>query len=256
MWSKSSKVFPQSPPTAGKGKAKQQDVPLTVPEWKIFQEWDIDLNDLLPLPSEVRHPLDRLNFVTNKFSQVKGNTELLPPNTLVFLLSPPGEYYYIPPPATPRERSSSPSAGYNSDPELEVRQIQQNGAISPPPSAHPSEITPSSRRRHRKQTDDAHDDLAKTAKWQDLFKCVPSLARLTSNSNTACRLVSLQSCIVDTEASLNEIVSNLEASIDSDVLSKLVSQRPTPLQSTARPPRAILSFLSNPILRLAHELNN
>ncbi|KAF4605641.1 hypothetical protein EYR40_004428 [Pleurotus pulmonarius] len=194
MWSKSGKVSPQSPPTAGKGKAKQQDVPLTVPEWKIFQEWDIDLNDLLPLPSEV-----------------KGNTELLPPNTLVFLLSPPGEYYYIPHPATPRERSSSPSAGYNSDPELEVRQIQQNGAISPPPSAHPSEATPSSRRRHRKQTDDAHDDFAKTAKWQDLFK-----------------LVSLQSCIVDTEASLNEIVSNLEASIDSDVLSKLkreVSER-------------------------------
>ncbi|KDQ30340.1 hypothetical protein PLEOSDRAFT_1101335 [Pleurotus ostreatus PC15] len=194
MWAKSAKVSPRSTFVEGKGKGKQQDEPLTNSEWKSFQEWEINLNDLLPLPSEV-----------------KDNTELLPPNTLVFLLSPPGDYYYIPPPATPRERSSSPSAGYNSDPEFEVRQTQQNSAGSPPLSAHPSESTAPSRRRHRKQTDDAHDDFAKTAKWQDLFK-----------------LVSLQSCIVDTEASLNEIVSNLEASIDSDVLSKLkreVSER-------------------------------
>ncbi|CCM01316.1 uncharacterized protein FIBRA_03365 [Fibroporia radiculosa] len=165
----------------GKGKQKMQDDELEL-EWKVIQSWDVDLEDLIPLPETLAaHP-----------SQ-------LPSNTLLITLSPPGRTYYLPLPSQPDSpHPLSADIGYSSDQESEIKKLKGAGEIILPErrlSSHKFTDEPeqeevntgeeysASRRRGRK----------KTASWQDLL-----------------RLINLQACIVDTQQSLSEIVREID----------------------------------------------
>ena len=75
-------------------------------------------------------------------------------------------------------RSSSPSVGYTSDPESEIRKAKQEQASEKSTSADgivPSvEIVPLSRRRRQKRIDSISNfrDTTKTAEYHELFKFV------------------------------------------------------------------------------------
>ena len=96
----------------------------------------------------------------------------LPSNSLLITLSPPGGTFYLPPYHPSRSRSRSPSVGYTSDPELEIRKVKQTGehVIEESPLSADSTIAVS-RRRHRTGVRSVSAmDVLKTACWQDLFK--------------------------------------------------------------------------------------
>ncbi|KAL0950596.1 hypothetical protein HGRIS_007390 [Hohenbuehelia grisea] len=175
---------------SAKGKEKErypEMKALSDAKWKVLQTWDVHLEDLVPLP-------------TDKISQ-------LPSNTLLVTLTPPGQVFYLPPSQYPPS-PPTPSAGYNSDPELEVRVAKQSSG-QPPSSTQdvilsPAQLVSRSRRRHRKaleSTPNTIEDSVKTAGWQDIFK-----------------LVTLQSCIVDTRSSLTEVVHKIDKTLESDLI--------------------------------------
>jgi UV radiation resistance-associated gene protein len=102
----------------------------------------------------------------------------LPSNTLVIKLSPSGQAFYLPSAMKNESRSSSPSVGYTSDPESEIRKAKQEQASEQSTSDHgivPSvEIVPLSRKRRQKRIDSISNfrDTTKTAEYQELFKFV------------------------------------------------------------------------------------
>ena len=106
----------------------------------------------------------------------------LPSNTLVIKLSPSGQAFYLPSAKKHESRSSSPSVGYTSDPESEIRKAKQEQASEQSTSADgiaPSvEIVPLSRRRRQKRIDSISNfrDTIKTAEYQELFKFVMCLS--------------------------------------------------------------------------------
>ena len=103
----------------------------------------------------------------------------LPSNTLVIKLSPSGQAFYLPSAMKHESRSSSPSVGYTSDPESEIRKAKQEHSTEHSTSADdiaPS-IVPLSRRRRQKRIDSISNfrDTAKTSEYQELFKFVKCL---------------------------------------------------------------------------------
>jgi UV radiation resistance-associated gene protein len=98
----------------------------------------------------------------------------LPSNTLLITLSPPGETFYLPSRHPARIRSPSPSVGYASDPELEVRKVKQSSdaVIAEPADQTDGTITQSRRRHGVGFRSYESTEVSKTATWQDLFKFV------------------------------------------------------------------------------------
>lgn len=92
---------------------------------------------------------------------------MLPSNTLVITLFTPGQDYYIPPPLS---RSPTPSMGYASDPESDLRKVKDTTLHT----VESLDVATPSRRRIRRGAGDVPDDITKTASWQDLFKYVQS----------------------------------------------------------------------------------
>ncbi|KJA29339.1 hypothetical protein HYPSUDRAFT_211221 [Hypholoma sublateritium FD-334 SS-4] len=155
--------------------------------WKLLEEKDIHLNKLLPLPDDL-----------------ETNPSQLPSNTILVTLSPPGRTFYLPRRSPSLDsRSSSPTGGYTSDPESEIRKAKQNNdqPSSDVEIISPAEILPLSRRRRHQGPQDSIDlgGRIKTANWQDLFK-----------------LVNLQSLISDNEASLGEVVRKINGLLKDD----------------------------------------
>ncbi|KAF8807633.1 hypothetical protein BYT27DRAFT_7189711 [Phlegmacium glaucopus] len=165
--------------------------------WKLLDEWDVNLDRLVPLPSDL-----------------DANPSQLPSNTLIIKLSPSGQAFYLPSLMKHQSRSSSPSVGYASDPESEIRKAKQASEQSAcaDGTAPSVEIVSISRRRRQKRIDSISKsrDTAKTAGYQELFK-----------------LVTLQSCILDNESSLNEVVRKIDGVLESDetfVLRRKISE--------------------------------
>ncbi|KAH8101369.1 hypothetical protein BXZ70DRAFT_88447 [Cristinia sonorae] len=181
-------------PSARKGKQKDtSDIEVQAKEWRILEQWDVDLDTLVTLSEE---------------SQLRQ----LPFNTLVISLSPPGRRYYLPPTASHSKfhnsisRPASPSAGYNSEPESDLQKVKD------------VETKDGETWRH---TNDAH--------WHPLNKSdttpqsAPSLARqtgkrMTPNWQDLLKLTTLQTVILDTKRSLSDVLQ---------VIDQLVLEHPT-----------------------------
>ncbi|CAA7260021.1 unnamed protein product [Cyclocybe aegerita] len=179
----------------------------SAPDWKLLGEWEIDLNKLIALPDD----LDM-------------NPSQLPFNTIVITLTPPGRAFYLPSASKTVSRSSSPSAGYTSDPETEIRKVKQDRKRPDAPSdvIQRAEIAPLSRRRRHKGHSDTLDfrDTAKTLSWQELF-----------------RLVTLQSCILDNESSVDEVTRKIDGLLEKDEVFPLrreISEREARIQELRR----------------------
>lgn len=102
------------------------------------------------------------------------NPTLLPSNTLLIRVSPPGQTYYLP--RTTLSRPPSPTGGHASDPEGDTSKSREGdgGTITP--------RTPHVRTLFQTEEKESSDHLtrgrgrhlrepAKTASWNDLLKC-------------------------------------------------------------------------------------
>jgi len=112
--------------------------------------------------------------------QLDANPSQLPSNTLIIKLSPSGQAFYLPSAAKHQSRSSSPSVGYASDPESEIRKAKQVSEQSTfaDGTAPSVDIVSLSRRRRQKRIDSVSKsrDTTKTAGYQELFKFVTRLS--------------------------------------------------------------------------------
>lgn len=150
----------------GKGKEKTPPLEPELPsddqsDWKVLQEYEFDLCHLSPLSVE---------YATRPSS--------LPFNSLLVTLSSPSRTYVVSPTSNSpaksrlrrRARSASPSTGYTSDPEAEVRRIHPEGDLVLPDSALRllNREKQGSKGRQRGRGKGA----LMSAGWQDLFKCV------------------------------------------------------------------------------------
>ncbi|KAG7090723.1 hypothetical protein E1B28_009815 [Marasmius oreades] len=136
-------------------------------------------------------------------SEDPNDTLHLPSNTLILGLHSPAKRFYVAPHNLIRTRTPSPS-GYASDPETNARKVKEVCDSSP-------ELALPSRRIRRGARQHSEDTAVKTSSWQDLFK-----------------LVSLQTCIADTEASFTTIAEGVNTSIMENSISMLrreLSQR-------------------------------
>lgn len=67
-------------------------------------------------------------------------------------------------------------------------------------------------------------EAPKTAGWQDLLKYAARLEfTITQLTFQLFRLVTLQTCILDTEGSLSSVVQEIDKILEEDVISTLVS---------------------------------
>ncbi|KAI0932749.1 hypothetical protein AcW1_000225 [Taiwanofungus camphoratus] len=173
----------------GKGKEREDarnQVGKRVLEWKVLEEWNVDLNDLTPLPKDLAsHPSH------------------LPSNTLLLQLSPPGRTFYLPSVPlhlqTPSPLAQSSTAGYNSDPESEARKVRggEEFARSHVPRKTSGVVTSDTLDVDSPEDVEEQETLMRkgrrrTANWQDLFK-----------------LINLQTCILDTQQSLSSVVRGI-----------------------------------------------
>ncbi|KAF9787006.1 hypothetical protein BJ322DRAFT_1053163 [Thelephora terrestris] len=177
-----------------KGKGKEREVTSSTDEWKPLETWEIDLTGLVPLPEHIA-----------------SNPTLLPSNTLLVRLSPPGQTYCLPQAALSRSpsRPPSPSGGHVSDPEVDTnRSRESSGHTISPRTPHvrtlfqtkeqePSDHLTRGRGRHLREP-------AKTASWNDLLK-----------------LVNLHVVICETRRNLAEVEHNVDLLIEDDLIQPL-----------------------------------
>jgi len=133
-------------------------------------------------------------------------------------LSPPGETFHLPTYHPARIPSPSPSVGYSSDPELEVRKVKKSTDAATGELLNQNHGTSAkSRRQHRVGFRSyGTTEVSKTANWQDLFK-----------------LITLQSCILDNEVLLHEVVHGVDVVLGGNLTSNLrreVSEREARLE--------------------------
>ncbi|KAK7064710.1 hypothetical protein R3P38DRAFT_2492219 [Favolaschia claudopus] len=194
----------------GKGKQKEESGRDGSEDegWRVLEEWNLDMGQLLPLQDDTQ----------------------LPFNALVVTLHPPGRTFYLPPASTKSDRRSpSPSveAGYASDPESGVKTVKKvvgegstvQFSTTAENGAGGVDVVALSRRRHRRGAGagDAERDRVRTAGWQDLFK-----------------LAMLQSSIQDNQVSLNDVVREIDKVLEGDTTSALrreVSERESLVQA-------------------------
>ncbi|KAF8167866.1 hypothetical protein B0H34DRAFT_683354 [Crassisporium funariophilum] len=193
-------------------------------DWKLLDEWEVNLEKLVPLPDDL-----------------DANPTQLPSNTIVVSLSPPGQAFYLPSPMKHLSRSSTPSVGYTSDPESEIRKAKQLAEPSQPALdlTQPVDIVSLSRRRRHKRIGSTSDsrDTTKTAGWQELFK-----------------LVTLQSCILDNETSLSEVVRKIDGILEEDeafVLRRDISEREARIRDFQAKRHAVLEQCAKRKLEIA-----
>ncbi|KZV95598.1 hypothetical protein EXIGLDRAFT_834201 [Exidia glandulosa HHB12029] len=138
-----------SQPPSRKGKEREGSSPISsapVNQWRVLCEYDLDLNDLQPMPAEyTKHP------------------SRLPSNTLVLHLTPPDQTFFLPPTSltinAPSSRPASPGAEALSDGELDLGPSTVRGK----------------RPRRKSAPNDPPQPPAKTrttATWHDLHKLV------------------------------------------------------------------------------------
>ncbi|KAJ3758587.1 UV radiation resistance protein and autophagy-related subunit 14-domain-containing protein [Lentinula raphanica] len=156
--------------------------------WQRLEAWNVDLNELSPLPRE--DPDDDFRH-------------RLPSNTLLITLNPPGRTFYAYPPSlsqsSPEKVSSlTETLGYSSDPESTIRKDVDGESTTTGSTAFPSRRR---RQRGRHGLEPDEEDLASTAGWKDLFK-----------------LVTVWATIKDNESSLEDIVRGLDRLIADDHL--------------------------------------
>ncbi|KAI0719109.1 UV radiation resistance protein and autophagy-related subunit 14-domain-containing protein [Cerioporus squamosus] len=180
----------------GKGKEQQADGTEADSVWKILESWDVVLSEMKPLPEELAR-----------------NPAHIPFNSLLITLST-GEILYLPPRSLrsmSHSRAPSPS-GYNSDPESEVHRTGTREADlqssrldlsfeSLPTSPTTSELDGTYRRKR----------AVKSANWHDLLK-----------------LINLQTVILDTKQSLEEVVRQIDKAVvhnEAVILAREVSER-------------------------------
>ncbi|KAI0320996.1 hypothetical protein OF83DRAFT_1168837 [Amylostereum chailletii] len=189
LWAK---VLPGIEPGGkDKGKAKATVEECNEAQWKVMDEWTVDLSEVVPLPTEYS---DR--------------PSLLPHNTLLLSLWPSEQAYYVPtPPSSAATRPPSPSAGYSSDPESRnpgpstaELPLNDEGSL-PTVDREPRELVTSddSSRISRLRGEETN-----SAGWQDLLK-----------------LVTLQSVLVDTQSSLMEVITSMDSLISADEVAPL-----------------------------------
>ncbi|KAG6869056.1 hypothetical protein C0993_004729 [Termitomyces sp. T159_Od127] len=172
---------------SGKGKEKFVD-PTT--GWRILQERDFDLRDLVPLPAS--------------FSV---DSSPLPSNSLVITLSHSGGIFFLPPPALPLRCTLSPTDGYATDPEPDTWNARELASVSSVPETLTGHIeSPVIISRRRQNTSgfvspprSQNDAPATTAGWQDILK-----------------LVTLQSCILDNKSSLLRVERGIDKMLGRD----------------------------------------
>ncbi|TBU58827.1 UV radiation resistance protein and autophagy-related subunit 14-domain-containing protein [Dichomitus squalens] len=188
--------------TKGKGKEKQVDGSNRT-QWKVLESWKVVLDQLKPLPQDLA-----------------ANPSHLPSNTLLISLSS-GETLYLPARSLQSHspsRAPSPNVGYNSDPETGVHKMRgtagEMGLRTPrldgslddiPASPTISELDGTSTTHFRRKR------AVKSANWQDLLK-----------------LINLQSVILDTQQSLNEVVRQIDRAVvhnEARILAREVSER-------------------------------
>ncbi|EJD55219.1 hypothetical protein AURDEDRAFT_179009 [Auricularia subglabra TFB-10046 SS5] len=149
-----------------KGKERAPS-PSHLNEWKVLCEYDLDLNDLRPLPAEyTTHP------------------SRLPSNTLLVHLTPPDQTFYLPPPSS---RPSSPDGdAHLSEGELDTirgspkRQRRKSLQNQPPP--------PPAKTRT-------------TATWHDLHKLVHLQSTLADTQQNLEKIVAHCDALLAADAS-------------------------------------------------------
>ncbi|KAG1757999.1 hypothetical protein EDB19DRAFT_1660165 [Suillus lakei] len=189
LWAKTCRHFTGGASLEGKGKQREMLVTDPIregPEWTVLEQWNVTLADLVRLTPELEaHP------------------SRLPSNTLFISFSTFAETFYMPTRSISRvhshSRSPSPTA-YNSEPETGIRKFGHSADQATPAHFHLTQ-TPSeqpNRSRRSRRTD------ARTASSQDLLQ-----------------LVTLRSCIVDHEESLADVIRQIDATLDNDVVAIL-----------------------------------
>ncbi|KAG1769578.1 hypothetical protein EDD22DRAFT_868318 [Suillus occidentalis] len=189
LWAKTCRHPADGAPLEGKGKQKETSVndPAGAGvEWTVLEQWNVTLADLVPLKPELEaHP------------------SRLPSNTLFISFSNCPETFYLPTRSVSRvhslSRSPSPTA-YNSDPETGIRKFGHSAGQATPAHFHLTQTPPEQPNRSRK----SRRANARTASSQDLLQ-----------------LVTLQSCIVNHEESLADVIRQIHTTLDSDVVAIL-----------------------------------
>ncbi|KAG2049835.1 hypothetical protein BDR06DRAFT_960931 [Suillus hirtellus] len=191
LWAKTCRHLTSGAGVSLESKGKQKEMLVTDPtrqdpEWTVLEQWNVTLADLVPLKPELEaHP------------------SRLPSNTLFISFSTRAETFYLPTRSVSgvhsHSRSPSPTA-YNSEPETGVRKFGHFADPTTPAHFHltqtPSEQPNRSRRSRRTN--------ARTASSQDLLQ-----------------LVTLQSCIIDHEESLADVIRQIDTTLDNDVVAIL-----------------------------------
>lgn len=186
LWAKTCRHPADGAPLEGKGKQKEMTDPAGAGlEWTVLEQWNVTLADLVPLKPELEaHP------------------SRLPSNTLFITFSTCPETFYLPTRSVSRvhslSRSPSPTA-YNSEPETGIRKFGHS-ADQATPHFHLTRTPPEQPNRSRK----SRRANARTASSQDLLQ-----------------LVTLQSCIVDHEESLADVIRQIDTTLESDVVAIL-----------------------------------
>ncbi|KIK97882.1 hypothetical protein PAXRUDRAFT_824462 [Paxillus rubicundulus Ve08.2h10] len=201
--------------TSGSGKGKQKESAGTGSSahsigWKVLEEWNFVLLDLIPLPLELENHPSRL-----------------PSNTLVISFLPTGQSFYLPPPSRPRSRSHSRSpsrSGYNTDPESEIRKISNTSQAVPPVSC---------------DMISASDNLSRLS----LLRKSRKLGARTATLQELSQLASLQALMVDTKASLHDIIGEIDSHLAHDyvvTLKRETSERQERIQDRQAETRAMI----------------
>ncbi|TFK40915.1 hypothetical protein BDQ12DRAFT_720651 [Crucibulum laeve] len=179
VWGRMPKIWYEgrtSEEKSAKGKEKGYKYADEDFEWRVLDQWNLNLDDLILLPDEfAAHP-----------SQ-------LPSNSLLISLSPPGETLYYPPRHSLLSRPSTPSAGYTSDPESELRKAKQARKYSSSSNLDEDEsfdVIAHSRRRHHNHVSGANDRkaLTKSATWDQLFQLAARQAHILDTANSISHL--------------------------------------------------------------------
>ncbi|TFK57687.1 hypothetical protein OE88DRAFT_1651553 [Heliocybe sulcata] len=202
LWGKVGSGWGNERSAMGKGKEKavDGDSGSTHSTWQLLQKWDVKFSELRRFSGDLTSHPSHLSF-----------------NTLTITLGPHGHTYYVPSrsPSDSSSRPSSPAGDKSEQPDIAT--LRSAGDIIVPASASGLESAKSRTLDLRAQRNDSllarlkrHPESAKTASWQDLV-----------------RLVTLQTCILDTEQSLSQVAHDVDLLV-ADGLSDLkreVSER-------------------------------